>query len=265
VEAAGLAVWTVGLTRLYAGRSVDLQRLRLALGGQMLGDSETHMQDTRMHGRRSVCCTRDRGEARWLGYCDHPSTRKATAGYLDPVGLMGVAELQLEWDDGEERSVRGVVPPADVPLQHPEELPTILRTGLLQRYGGELVVIGGDVLGRVYLYDGAIAWAHCTTHVEHLGDVLRREAGVTADGLGLAIEHCRAAGGKLGHALVRLGFLSHAQLRRCVRLHVGAHLGHVLAMSGPLRARFEFDAEHHYDPSLLLSWAEALEAAGVWR
>jgi hypothetical protein len=39
----------------------------------------------------------------------------------------------------------------------------------------------------------------------------------------------------------------------------------VLAMTGQLRASFELDVEHHYDPTLLLSWAEALEAAGVWR
>lgn len=186
------------------------------------------------------------------------------AGYLGRWAN-AVTELQFDWDEAEERSARGVTPPADVPLRHPEELPTIMRTGLIRRYNGELVVIGGDVLGRVYLYDGSIAWSHCTTHAEHLGDVLRREAGVTADGLGLAMEHCRASGGKLGHALVRLGLLTHLEMRRCVRLHVGAHLGHVLAMSGTLCARFEFDPEHHYDPSLLLSWAEALEAAGVWR
>lgn len=186
-------------------------------------------------------------------------------------GTTGVAELQFEWTEEDERADRsrspsqGVVAPADVPLRYPEELPTIMRTGLLRRYSGELLVIGGDVLGRVYLYDGAIAWAHCSTHSEHLGDVLRREAGVTADGLGLAIEHCRESGGKLGHALVRLGLVTHALLRKCVRIHVGAHLGHVLAMTGQLRASFELDVEHHYDPTLLLSWAEALEAAGVWR
>ena len=178
--------------------------------------------------------------------------------------MAGVADLQIDWGEGEDRAAR-VLPPADVALRCPEELPTIMRTGLIRRYNGELVVIGGDVLGRVYLYDGSIAWAHCSTHAEHLGDVLRREAGVTADGLGLAIEHCHASGGKLGHALVRLGLVTQSQLRRCVRMHVGAHLGHVLAMTGTLRARFEFDAEHHYDPTLLLSWAEALEAAGVWR
>jgi hypothetical protein len=183
----------------------------------------------------------------------------------DSGGRDEVAELQFDWDDAEDRSGWGVGTPTDVPLRHPEELPTIMRTGLIRRYSGELMVIGGDVLGRVYLYDGSIAWAHCTTHPEHLGDVLRREAGVTADGLGLAMEDCRASGSKLGPALVRLGLVTHAELRRCVRLHVGAHLGHVLAMNGTLCARFEFDGEHHYDPTLLLSWAEALEAAGVWR
>ena len=179
--------------------------------------------------------------------------------------MTSVADVQFDWDDGEDRAARSVLTPAEVPLRCPEELPTIVRTGLMRRYSGELLVIGGDVLGRVYLYDGAIAWAHCTTHAEHLGDVLRREAGVTADGLGLAMQHCHVSGGKLGHALVRLQLVTQSQLRRCVRLHVGAHLGHVLAMSGQLCARFEFDADHHYDPSLLLSWAEALEAAGVWR
>lgn len=119
--------------------------------------------------------------------------------------------------------------------------------------------------GGSILYDGRIAWAHCTTHRENLGNVLRREAGVSGQAFGRAMEHCRARGGKLGHALIRLGLVSHDSLKRCLSLHVGTHLRHVFAMRGELRASFELDIEHHYDRSLLLSWEDALEAAGLWR
>ncbi len=153
----------------------------------------------------------------------------------------------------------------DVALTNADEVLSIIRTGLVRRFSGELQIYGDTALGRVYLYDGCVAWAHCTTHPENLGNVLRREADVSDDAFVRAMEHCRLRGGKLGHALIRLGLVSHKELKRCLWLHVGTHLRHVLAMRGALRASFELDSEHHYDRSLLLSLEDALECAGLWR
>ena len=152
-----------------------------------------------------------------------------------------------------------------IPLRDGLELLSVLGTGLARRYSGTLTVEAGSARGRIHLYNGYVAWAAWSGHPEHLGDVLHREASVAAAAFRGAMERCRATGRKLGHVLIASGILEHHELRRCLRLHIANHLRGVLEDDGPLAASFELEPYHHYDLSLVFSWAEILEAVGYWR
>lgn len=154
---------------------------------------------------------------------------------------------------------------SSIALRDGLELLSVLGTGLARRYSGTLRVDASSGRGRVHLYNGHVAWAAWSSHPEHLGDVLRREAGVEPAVFAAAMERCRTSGRKLGHVLIGSGILAHADLRRCLRLHVANHLRGILDQEGPFAAAFELEPHHHYDLSLVFSWAEILEAVGYWR
>ncbi len=165
----------------------------------------------------------------------------------------------------ERRWARSVVAAREgmLPISGPEEVVQILRAGVSRRYSGELRLVATTGSGQVCLYNGGIAWVQCTTWPEHLGDVLAREAGIGRLDLDRAMDYCRETGGKLGHALVRLGLIDYACLRRCLGLHVAAHLKDLLALDGQLRGRFDFVVDRHYDRALTFALAEVLPSAGA--
>lgn len=147
-----------------------------------------------------------------------------------------------------------------LPIAGPGELTEILQTGTARRYSGELRLVGSTDRAKVCLYNGGIAWAQCTTRSQHLGDVLAREAGISPAELARAMAHCRETGRKLGHVLVRLGMIEYSRLRQCLGLHVAAHLKQALGLAGPLRGRFDFVPDHHYDRALTFTLAELVPA-----
>jgi hypothetical protein len=140
-------------------------------------------------------------------------------------------------------SLRGV---AGVTLSGPQELDHVLRVGLSRPYAGELCVHDGTSLGRIYLFEQRVAWAHCTTHAEHLGAVLHRRIDLDPAELQSVVAYCRESGARFGEALVDRGLLQPPQLRACLREHIGNHLAHVMAMQGDLTAWFQVRT-HRYD------------------
>ena len=145
---------------------------------------------------------------------------------------------------------------ADVPIRSHDELLEVIREGLSDGYTGELAVRdASDVMAYVYLHAGRLAWVRCTTHRENLGDVLRRECGVSPAALQRAMTRCYETGEKFGEALTALGLVTTQTLRGALREHITAHAAHMLAMAQDLRASFR-PSSHRYGESLTFSFEE---------
>ncbi|MBK6919208.1 MAG: hypothetical protein IPH07_17570 [Deltaproteobacteria bacterium] len=141
-----------------------------------------------------------------------------------------------------------------VPLRSVDELVDVIREGLAAGYCGELEVHDRkDAAARVCIDRGRLAWVHCSTHGEHLGDVLRRECGLSPAHLRLVMTRCRATGERFGESLAALGLVSMCALREALRAHLAAHSAHVMALGEGLRASFH-PVEHRYDRRLTFAF-----------
>lgn len=144
----------------------------------------------------------------------------------------------------------------EVPIRSHDELLEVIREGLVDRYTGELAVRdASNVMAYVYLHAGRLAWVRCTTHRENLGDVLRRECGISPAALERAMTRCYETGEKFGEALSALGLVTTQTLRAALREHITAHAAHMLAMAQELRASFR-PSNHRYGENLTFAFDE---------
>lgn len=142
----------------------------------------------------------------------------------------------------------------DVAIRSTDEILEIIREGLACSYVGELrFVDAAGVEARVYIDGGRLAWIRCASHPENLGDVLRRQAGLSPGAIEQVLERCYATGEKFGEALVALGLASFDQLRQALLAHMDAHAAHMLAMGDGLRAAF-VPQSHRYDRKFTLAF-----------
>lgn len=141
-----------------------------------------------------------------------------------------------------------------VPLRSVDELLDVIREGLAASYSGELEVHdNADTSARICIDRGRLAWVHCSSHGEHLGDVLRRDCGLSPAHLRLVMTRCRATGERFGESLAALGLVSMCALREALKAHLAAHSAHVMAMGAGLRASFN-PVEHRYDRRLTFAF-----------
>lgn len=162
-------------------------------------------------------------------------------------------ELRLVYD------AEAAAPPRPEPacLASVEEILPRLRELLQDRSDGE-VVVRGYSSARISLFDGTIAWVRVDDYPEHLGHVVQRELGVTAEALRRGIGHCRSTGQRLGEGLVALGLVSPKELRECLKQHVCDQLLELFEWPGEVT--FEHHGwPHRYDRRFTFELDELLE------
>ena len=113
------------------------------------------------------------------------------------------------------------------------ELGRVLREALGSRTGGEVLVRSGDVVGRVYVCEGRIAWASISSEPAVLADRLV-EAGFTQSDIELATQESKRSGLTLGESLVARGLVSTGRFRQIVRDHVAARVNAIRRLPEPI-------------------------------
>ncbi len=115
----------------------------------------------------------------------------------------------------------------------PREVLTALEEAAAQHASGEVVVRSQDVVGRVYLHRGRVAWAHCTSRNMSLAEFLISEWGADEDDIRFAFTHCRQSGGNFAETLIEFGMLERTEMRRVLECHIRAHLEAVRELPNP--------------------------------
>lgn len=128
------------------------------------------------------------------------------------------------------------------------ELVPLIQQQLDRRFTGELVLFGAS-RGRVCLYEGTIAWVCHEGHPEHLGDVFRRELGVSKQSLDDALAYCKASGRRLAEGMLDLGLMQVDELRDCLLRHSRRQFSSLLSKPGPFGVKLE-PKTHRYDTAL---------------
>lgn len=122
-------------------------------------------------------------------------------------------------------------------------------------FDGELHFIGAEFRAKVCVTEGRMAWVYCSTHREHLGDVLERSLGLRADLLAKAMDEARRRQRKLGKWLIDEGWATEVRLRECLREHLAAHLRALAFTTGEFEVAF-VEQRHRYDEGLLFALDE---------
>jgi CheY-like chemotaxis protein len=113
--------------------------------------------------------------------------------------------------------------------------------------GGEVVVRQGDVVGRIFVHEGRIAWAHVSTETSSLTDVLEEQNAVSEDDIQAVITECRQSGRNFGEVLVAWGLIDRERLRSSMRtwiakkMRVIAHLRQPAVMFAPQPRTYSSD------------------------
>lgn len=139
-----------------------------------------------------------------------------------------------------------------------EVLPLLHRLAM-RRFCGEVTLRGHGTL-CVSLFEGAIVWVRSDGYPEHLGDVLRRECGLSVRTLQQVIVHCKTNKLRFGDGLVQMGLVGGAQLRDCLQRHLSAQLSEFLTWPGSLSSLLR-PLPHRYDHTLTFSVDELLVGA----
>ena len=113
-----------------------------------------------------------------------------------------------------------------------------LRTGLARQRNGEILISDGERVGRVYAFQGKVAWAHSSTQPVHLSQLLQSRAGLSNEDISNVVQESRQHKKPLGETLVALGLIDEALLKKCLQEHVATHLREILAMSAGASALF---------------------------
>lgn len=115
----------------------------------------------------------------------------------------------------------------------PNRVLDAIKAALAGGQAGELVVRSSSVVGRVYLYAGKIAWAHCSARDMSLAEYLVSVRGVDPEEIKFAYEHCRQTGANFAETLIEFGTFERDEMRAVLGQHLRAHLQTVLTLPDP--------------------------------
>lgn len=144
-------------------------------------------------------------------------------------------------------------------LDIPEAILTPLQEGIVNKCGGEVVVRSGPSKGRIYIFNGAIAWVTCDTIKTRLGDVLKETANIPAEDLNAAITESQRSRKNFGEILIAWNLMSEQALRQSLLLHNAAHFRGLLEFGDQVQALF-IPQERKYSGRLLYSLEEIVRA-----
>ncbi|MEO1483478.1 MAG: hypothetical protein AAFU77_15330 [Myxococcota bacterium] len=143
----------------------------------------------------------------------------------------------------------------------PSPIAAALDEGVKCAFGGEVVVRSGESKGKVYLYEGRVAWVTCDTISARLGDALRAYVEIPDDELREAVNEGRRSGKGFGEVLIDWKLVDQSTLRRALLEHNAAHFRGILGFSDPLQAMF-IPQPRTYSSGLLFTVEELLRATG---
>lgn len=99
--------------------------------------------------------------------------------------------------------------------------------------GGEVVIRCGEAVGRVFVHEGRIAWAHVSTEPSSLYELLDPDAGLSNDDLRGVIDECKRSRRSLGDVLVAWGLVDRARLRERLQRWIARKLDAILHLPHP--------------------------------
>jgi hypothetical protein len=141
-----------------------------------------------------------------------------------------------------------------------------LSEGLAHPVGGEVVVRSGDVIGRIYLFKGAIAWVNCSSLAVRVRDTLLAHSDIRAEELEAAIEEAQRTRKHFAETLLAWGLIEREWLWECLRIHNAQHLRAVAQLQEQPQVLFvplvrTYSADLVFTPEQLLgeSWVQGRE------
>jgi PAS domain S-box-containing protein len=168
---------------------------------------------------------------------------------------LGDAATEAPVRESSMRRTKRSEPPVPGRAGGPLELARVLREAFASRTGGEVLVRSGDLVGRVHVCEGRIAWATLSSQPTVLADRLV-EVGFTTSEIELAAQECKRSGRNLGESLVARGLISADEFRRILRDHVSARLAAIRSLPEPI-AMFA-PRPHPYSAQFTFEPAEVL-------
>jgi CheY-like chemotaxis protein len=108
-----------------------------------------------------------------------------------------------------------------------------LAEGLMSCVGGEVVVRKGEVVGKLLLHEGGIAWVHLSNDPSGLQGALKAEGTVSPGDLHAVFEECRRTGENVLDLLVSWGLIEAASLREVIRRLFARRLEALVALESP--------------------------------
>ncbi len=106
-------------------------------------------------------------------------------------------------------------------------LPALMKAlgeGLAHPVGGEVVVRAGEVIGRIYLYKGTVAWVNCSCVETRVRDTLLAHAGIDTEELDAALQDCRQQRRHFAETLLEWGLIDRERLWQCLLRYTAQHL-----------------------------------------
>lgn len=106
-------------------------------------------------------------------------------------------------------------------------------TQALATPGGELVVRGGDVVGRIHVYGGKVAWAHTSTEPGSLDRIFGSLPELGKEEARAVVGECRKSGKNIGDVLVEWGLMEEAEVRTHIVGWIRRKIEELLDLSDP--------------------------------
>ena len=160
----------------------------------------------------------------------------------------GASAVELISRTQQGRGFTSAVPPVDprradgvVVLAPPRSAAGTAERALQESLGaavqGEVVVRGQDGIGRVYVDNGKVAWAHCSSSsspgARSLTEAIVRAQGASLRDVRDAFVSCRASGQNIAEHLIQQGVVTRETMRAILGRHIQAHLIGVLTLESP--------------------------------
>jgi CheY-like chemotaxis protein len=100
--------------------------------------------------------------------------------------------------------------------------------------GGEVVVRREEAVGRIFVHEGRIAWAHVSTEPGALYELIEPEMAVSKDDLRGVVEECRKTRKSFTEVLIERGLTDRARHRERLQRWIERKLDAILHMPHPM-------------------------------
>ena len=137
---------------------------------------------------------------------------------------------------GELEPIFQLLPPQGKVFDRPDHRSRVRRSleeAAANGASGEVVVRSKEVVGRVYMCHGKVAWAHCSSRAISLTEYLVRSCGADPEEVRFAYEYCKKSGGNFAETLIEFGTFDRFTMRQVLQRHLRAHMEAVMQLPAP--------------------------------